>query len=151
MTDIERLTQIGETVREVLESIADGSSLLWSDDLAGACAVGAHAVFRLARKAGFECHFVMGEGDNCGHCWTEVTVGGEVYVVDTTATQFGAHNPRVLVLPRSSYYRLRWVHAMPQRHTDLTALRRLRHWPEYQQPKTYRRWLAPGSLNADVA
>jgi hypothetical protein len=130
------LQTIGIIVRNTLEAMRPET--MWGNQLDGACAVGAYAVTKLAKKSGFNCRFVLGETEDAGHCWSEVDLNGQTIVVDTTATQFGGHHPKVVLLPRSNYYHDVWPDTTV-RAFDASAFRRiLTDWPNWQKPTTYR-------------
>lgn len=134
------LLAFGTETRTFLESLQKAHRY-WSDNLCGACGVGAYLNWKLFTQHGFQASLIMADNFEQAHCWTEVRVGHKVFVVDTTATQFGPLYNKVLILPVNVYLGQAFIQPDYKFYRDQAAIRLFKeaHWLDCQRPDTFKR------------
>lgn len=118
----------------------------WDSTLGGLCAVASDLLIRTLQARGITSKLVCGNllfndrREGGSHCWVEC--GG--YIVDVTATQFGAQFPEVFILSvQNSRHQIYWPLLFGD---EAYAHVMMSDWPAEQQPGALDAWLEPESV-----
>lgn len=105
LTIVESLARESRTWAEQFakNAVHKGNWDIVAYDLTGMCAIASAHLFTELRNAGIPCRL----WSNRMHCFLTVTDGDVEYVVDVTATQFGAYR-RVEIIPQDQTVMMEW-------------------------------------------
>lgn len=134
MDEIGLVVKLGRRVRRFLHRLRREHGRVIAKDLAGGCAIGSQLFVEVASRCGLDAVFCYGHVDKTlAHAWAVVRHEGEdLYLVDVTATQFGAFPTVHITEPDDDMY------AEDLRGEE--ALARVRRWAMSPRPA---RWQSP--------